>query len=243
MAAYDLTNKAFDKLTVDYLEKTDASGHNWWHCTCECGATVIARAGHLMNGTVTMCKDCKKKRHSSSNNFVVLGDTDNSINPDDFITTSLSDIDTYDNIVDFTNDGIDLLSVPVIFKIVHTINADLTYAEQRWNGKDTLAKNIDKFFKIREALNDLSSIDWNVGEVINTSIVYHLLTKNNRYDEVSYGNLQICLENLKRIASDNGDFYLAFPKICCGQDKLDWDIVKPLIEGVFGNTEFQIMLV
>lgn len=242
MAAYDLKDKVFDKLKVDYLEKIDSSRHNIWHCTCECGNTLLVRASDLMNGKVTMCKECKKKLHSSSNNMIVVGDTDNS-NIDDYTTTSSSDFDTYDNIVDITNDGIDLLSVPIIFKIVHTINADLTYAEQRWNGEDTLAKNIDKFFKIREDLDDLSSIDWNVGEVINTSIVYHLLTKKDRYDEVSYANLQICLENLKRIASDNGDFYLAFPKICCGQDKLDWDIVKPLIEGVFGNTEFQIMLV
>ena len=243
MAAYDLTNKTFNKLKVDYLERTDSSRHNLWHCTCECGNTMTIRAGDLMNGKVTMCKSCKKKAHSSSNNFVVVGDTDNNINCEDYITISSTDIDIYDNITDFSEDGMDLLSVPVIFKIVHTINADLTYAEERWNGKDTLAKNIDKFFKIREALNDLSSIDWEVGEVINTSVVYHLLTKADRYDEVSYENVQICLENLKKIASDNGDYYLAFPKICCGQDKLEWDLVKPLIEGVFGNTEFQIIFV
>lgn len=238
MAAYDLKDKVFDKLKVDYLEKIDSSRHNIWHCTCECGNTLLVRASDLMNGKVTMCKECKKKLHSSSNmdTSKIMTSRPQILNDD------VDDVE-YDNITDFSEDGIDLLSVPIIFKIVHTINADLTYAEQRWNGEDTLAKNIDKFFKIREDLDDLSSIDWNVGEVINTSIVYHLLTKKDRYDEVSYANLQICLENLKRIASDNGDFYLAFPKICCGQDKLDWDIVKPLIEGVFGNTEFQIMLV
>ena len=238
MAAYDLTNKVFQKLKVDYLEKTDSSGHNFWHCTCECGNPVTVRAGYLMNGKVTMCKNCKKKAHG-----VVDTPTKNTFTQNITIDTGNLVSDTYDNITDFSDSGIDLLSVPIIFKIVHTINADLSYAEERWSGADTLAKNIDKFFKIRESLDDLSSIDWEVGEVINTSIVYHLLTKNNRYDKVSYINLQICLENLKRIASDNGDFYLAFPKICCGQDKLDWDIVKPLIEGVFGNTEFQIMLV
>ena len=242
MAAYDLTNKTFDKLTVDYLEKTDSSGHNWWHCTCECGNSVIVRAGNLMNGKVTMCKDCKKKLHSSSNNFVKIGDVDNNIDMD-FTTISSSDMEPYDNIIDLTEDGIDLLSVPVIFKIVHSINADLTYAEKRWNGEDTLAKNIDKFFKIREALDDLSSIDWNVGEVINTSVVYHLLTKKDRYDSVSYGDVYTCLEELKKLATHNGDFYLAFPKICCGQDRMEWDYIKAIIKDVFGNTNFQIMLV
>ena len=238
MAAYDLTNKTFTKLKVDYLEKTDASGHNWWHCTCECGTPVVVRAGHLMNGKVTMCKDCKKKVHglvnsdtSGDNTYVFSVDTGNLVT------------DTYDNITDFSDDGMDLLSVPIIFKIVHTINADLSYAEERWNGEDTLAKNIDKFFKIRESLDDLSSIDWEVGEVINTSVVYHLLTKADRYDTVSYQNINKCLENLKKVASQNGDYYLAFPKICCGQDKMDWNNVKELIEMQFGNTEFQIILV
>ena len=240
MAAYDLTNKVFVKLKVDYLEKTDPSGHNWWHCTCECGNPIIVRAGHLMNGTVTMCKDCKKKLHSSSNITSnkevkkISEETDNVL---------VTEKETYDNIIDFTGDGMNLLSVPVIFKIVHTINADLTYAEKRWDGEDTLAKNIDKFFKIREALDDLASIDWNVGEVINTSVVYHLLTKKNRYDTVAYGDVYTCLEELKNLASHNGDFYLAFPKIGCGQDRLEWEYVKAIIEDVFGNTEFQIMLV
>lgn len=238
MAAYDLKDKVFDKLKVDYLEKIDSSRHNIWHCTCECGNTLLVRASDLMNGKVTMCKECKKKLHSSSNmdTSKIMTSRPQILNDD------VDDVE-YDNITDFSEDGMDLLLVPVIFKIVHTINADLTYAENNNKGENTLAKNIDKFFRIREALDDLSSIEWEVGEVINTNVVYHLLTKKDRYDEVSYANLQICLENLKRIASDNGDFYLAFPKICCGQDKLDWDIVKPLIEGVFGNTEFQIMLV
>ena len=89
----------------------------------------------------------------------------------------------------------------------------------------------------------MSSIDWNVGEVINTSVVYHLLTKKDRYDTILYDNVFKCLKELKALASHNGDFYLAFPKICCGQDKMDWDCIKVLIEEVFGNTEFQIMLV
>ena len=239
MAAYDLSNKVFNKLKVDFLEGHDSSRHNVWHCTCECGNVLLARAGDIMNGKVTMCKECKKKAHSA----VDKGDTSGNNTYVLSVDTGTLVTDTYDNITDFSEDGMDLLSVPVIFKIVHTINADLSYAEERWNGEDTLAKNIDKFFKIREALDDLSSIDWEVGEVINTSVVYHLLTKKDRYDTVKYQNINKCLETLKKVASHNGDYYLAFPKICCGQDRMEWDKVKELIEMQFGNTEFQIMLV
>lgn len=238
MAAYDLTNKVFVKLKVNYLEKKDSSGHNWWNCTCECGNSISVRAGHLINGSVTMCKDCKKKLHSIDKSI----DGNNSVVNHDLKIKSREN-STYDNIIDCTNDGVNLLSVPIIFKIVHAINADLTYAENKWDGTDTLAKNIDKFFKIREALDNLSSITWEVGEVINTSVVYHLLTKKNRYDVVAYGDVYNCLEELKNLAISNGDYYLAFPKIGCGQDNLEWDYVKPMIEDVFGNTEFQIMLV
>ena len=54
---------------------------------------------------------------------------------------------------------------------------------------------------------------------------------------------EIVYETLKKVASQNGDYYLAFPKICCGQDRMEWDKVKELIEMQFGNTEFQIILV
>ena len=238
MAAYDLKDKVFDKLKVDYLEKIDSSRHNIWHCTCKCGNALLVRASDLMNGKVTMCKECKKKLHSSSNM-----DTSKIITSRPQILNDDVDDVEYDNITDFSEDGMDLLLVPVIFKIVHTINADLTYAENNNKGENTLAKNIDKFFRIREALDDLASIEWEVGEVINTNVVYHLLTKKDRYDKVTYETIEKCIIELKDLASHNGDFYLAFPKISCGQDKMEWDVVKKIIKKHFGNTEFQIILV
>ena len=66
MSAYDLTNKKFEELTAKKIVKRDDSGHNYWQCECSCGAIVIVRATNLINGSVTMCKDCKKNSNKKT---------------------------------------------------------------------------------------------------------------------------------------------------------------------------------
>ena len=177
-----------------------------------------------------MCKDCKKKSLQTAKNVVNTN-----------IDNPIVDVNVvYNNINELSD--VDILTVPIIFKIVQAINADLTSKEFKNDGTFTLAGELNKFFKIYDELEDLSSIDWNVGEVIFTAPVYNLLTKKDRYDTVTYENLEKCLYQLKKDAENHGNFYLAFPKICCGQDKLEWDKVKNLIIRIFANTDFQILL-
>lgn len=242
MGAYDFKNKKFGKLTAIKIAKKDDSGHNYWQCTCECGNTLVVRATNLINGSVTMCKDCKK----NINKKVIYKDD---IIKTNNLNNNVEDIESfnkdYDNITIIKDS--DILYVPVIFSVVHAINSDLTYAsvtkdKQTLEYRDALAGKFDKFFKIREQLDEFSVCEWEVGDVIYTAPVYSLLTKNDRYDKVTYKNVEKCLLNLKRQALDNETFYLAFPKICCGKDGLDWTYVKLLIKKVFGDSEFEIML-
>lgn len=230
MGAYDLTNKRFGNLTAKKVAYRDDSGHNFWECHCDCGAVVIVRPSELLNGKRTMCKDCKKKSLQTAKDVVNTN-----------IDNPIVDVNVvYNNINELSD--VDIFTVPIIFKIVQAINADLTSKEFKNDGTLTMAGELNKFFKIYDELEDLSSIDWNVGEVIFTAPVYNLLTKKDRYDTVTYENLEKCLYQLKKDAENHGNFYLAFPKICCGQDKLEWDKVKNLIIRIFANTDFQILL-
>lgn len=235
MGAYDLTNKRFGNLTAKKVAYRDDSGHNFWECHCDCGAVVIVRPSELLNGKKTMCKDCKKKSMQSIKNIKNVTNMDINI---DNSTTSNDYV--YNNIYELPNG--DIFTTPIIFKIVQAINADLTFRRSYDDGKLTMAGELNKFFKIYNELEDLSSIEWYIGEVIYTAPVYNLLTKNNRCDTVTYENLETCLYQLKKDAENHGNFYLAFPKICCGQDRLEWDKVKNLIIKVFANTDFQILL-
>ena len=230
MGAYDLSDKKFGNLTAKKIAYRDNSGHNFWECHCDCGAVVIVRPSELLNGKKTMCNDCKKKSMKSTKNVATVN-VNNSVVNEDII---------YNNIYELSD--ADIFTAPIIFKIVQAINADLTSKEYKNDGTFTMAGELNKFFKIYDELEELSVIEWNVGEVVYTAPVYNLLTKKDRYDTVTYENLEKCLCQLKEDAENYGDFYLAFPKICCGQDKLEWNKVKDLIIKVFANTDFQILL-
>lgn len=237
MAAYDLKGKRFGKLTAIQIAKKDDSGHNYWQCQCVCGTTMIVRATELINGSVTMCKDCKRKNKKQIDI------------PSISITESphkdLADYNKeYDNITEIFDNTI--LNTPIIYSVIHAINANLTYStvtkDESGNYQDSLAEEYNNYFKIREQLDELNVINWDVGEVVYTAPVYSLLTKKDRYDKVTYEAVEKCLINLKNTALNNGTFYLSFPKICCGKDGLDWGRVKLLIKKVFGDTDFEILL-
>ena len=251
MAGYDFTGKTMGKLTALSIAKQDSSGHNYWLCQCECGNQIVVRSTELVNGKTTMCNSCKRKNMGYTNDIQNKSIKTISQNEDNWLDAnniSYKNIDDYDNVfnmVELYDENISILSSPVICKIVHCINADLTYGEKTYigNGKfeESLAKQIDDFFCIRKQLDDLSNIEWEVGEVIYTAPVYHLLTKKDKNSFVSYDNLYICLMKLYEKAKNDGNYYLAFPRICCGKDKLDWDIVLQMILHIFGD-EFNILL-
>lgn len=255
MAGYDLTNKKFGKLTAIKVAKRDSSGHNHWQCECECGNTVIVRATELLNGKKTMCNSCKRNQMGYSTNSHSFKKSDVTIEDGkqwlENKNIPYQDINNFDNYIDIKkineaeNKNISILSAPIIYKIVHAINADLTYSEVTYIGNgnfdESLAQQIDNFFHIRKQLDDLSVCDWEVGEVIYTAPIYHLLTKESKHDTVTYDDVYFCLKELESKARQNGDYYLAFPRICCGKDKLNWDVVLQIILNIF-NDDFNIML-
>ena len=58
---------------------------------------------------------------------------------------------------------------------------------------------------------------------------------------MSYDDVYSCLVELSRKAEKNGDYYLAFSRICCDTDRLDWNVILQIILHIFGN-DFNIML-
>jgi len=252
MAGYDFTNKKFGDLTAKKIAKRDNSGHNYWECECKCGKIVIVRATELMNGKKTMCNDCRKKMmgYTPSNKVKVTTDDIESIdNGQEWLEKNnipQYNLDHYDNVIDIRKiSAASILSAPIVYKLVHAINADLSYAIHTYIGDgaftESLAQQYDNFFHIREQLDDYSAIDWEIGEVIYTAPIYHLLTKKDRNDIVTYDALYQSLYNLSVKAREQGNYYLAFPHICCGKDRLDWDVVLQIILHIFGD-DFNIML-
>lgn len=129
-----------------------------------------------------------------------------------------------------------LFAAPEGYSLVHCVSQDLA-----------MNKGIALEFK-----NYFGSVDYlkaqnkNIGEFAHLSLsdknIYYLITKNKYYDKPSYHNLWSCLIKLKYYCLENNDLHLAMPKVACGLDKLDWNIVYNMIKYIFANTKIKVII-
>lgn len=129
----------------------------------------------------------------------------------------------------------DLFSVEQGYCLAHCISADFALGAG-------IALVFDEKYNMRERLKN-NDIDLNyVGNVIQIDNVYNLITKEKAYEKPSYDSLIECLKELKDRMIENKQYKIAMPKIGCGLDKLDWQIVRALIKDIFSDTEIEILI-
>lgn len=73
-----------------------------------------------------------------------------------------------------------------------------------------------------------------------TRSVFNLITKNLYFQKPTLSSIKHCIKEMKMICEQNNIKYLAMPKIGCGLDKLNWDIVREIIKSEFEDTNIQI---
>lgn len=74
------------------------------------------------------------------------------------------------------------------------------------------------------------------------SFIYYLITKERYYHKPSYSSLEKSLNDMKIHIEKNNIKELSMPKIGCGLDKLEWNIVKKMINRIFSNLELKITI-
>lgn len=130
----------------------------------------------------------------------------------------------------------DLLDAPRHFCLAHCVSQDLKLGAG-------VARTIQSAYSVRE---ELSRQDHSVGAAVLTTrggrAVYNLVTKNRFFDKPAYNALENCLRELKEQMLWNGHYYLAIPEIGCGRDGLHLPLVIQMIEGIFWNTNIQIVM-
>ena len=70
--------------------------------------------------------------------------------------------------------------------------------------------------------------------------LYYMVTKEKYNDRPRIDDLAQALVNVKRHALKNGVTRINCPKIGCGMDKLKWDKVYPILNGVFSYSGIAI---
>lgn len=117
---------------------------------------------------------------------------------------------------------------------------------------------IDKVFKNRnDILTALSQHEWDgkgwcamTSSILEFSQVIfeaNLITKKNTSGKPSYVTITESLKDLRKKMEDRSLFQqqntiVRMPKIGCGLDGLDWNIVSTLIKGVFSDTDVSIQV-
>lgn len=98
-----------------------------------------------------------------------------------------------------------------------------------------------KYAGAKEYLRREFPIDSEFGASIGMAIVHsnvvYLVTKHRYFEKPTYDSMQDALHNLRRAVREMCIHQLAIPKLGCGLDKLNWEVVKKMIETTFENDE------
>ena len=131
--------------------------------------------------------------------------------------------------------------------LAQCISADVTSTKKMNKG---IAKTFRK--KYPEMADNIAS-NLKIGKAVRykkkNDVVYNLVTKENvwqkakgDYKETYYTRLRDTLKDMKEKMIKNQEKFLAMPKIACGLDGGDWNIISKMIQDIFYNTEIKIQI-
>jgi len=128
----------------------------------------------------------------------------------------------------------DLFSVPHGYYFAHCISGDFALGAG-------IAVKFNELYNMRKKLkNTVDYIHDNCAILIDN--VFNLVTKRKYYHKPKYASLRESLEDMIETIETLEIEKIAMPMIGCGLDKLDWDIVKEIIEDVFEDIDIEILV-
>lgn len=121
--------------------------------------------------------------------------------------------------------------VPIQKKYTGVRNACTAYAEEHQaNGKPVVGTAFPYTCPAGRVYN-LFSKQW-----------VHQRAGDGITHEQYHTQLKSCLEDLCGQMLENGEMYLAMPKIACGIDQCRWEDIEKIIRGVFAGTPIEILV-
>jgi transposase InsO family protein/predicted aspartyl protease len=126
----------------------------------------------------------------------------------------------------------DIFRVDPDYALAHCISQDLK-----------MNKGIAAVFKVKfGGLEKLLQQDPEVGDVLSLDKVFHLVTKEKADGKPTYWTLWRVLQKLKNLLLERQIRKLAIPRLGSGLDRLNWRIVRNMLENIFKDTEVKILV-
>ncbi len=135
----------------------------------------------------------------------------------------------------FTVEKRDLLTVPQGYMLAHCVSADYALGMG-------VAKQIDKAFGMREMLRRTCNSPNPDGCCVVCANVFNLVTKEKYWQKPTLKSIHRALFQMRALAEMMGVKKIAMPKIGCGLDGRNWNIVSQMIQDVFAPTDIDILI-
>lgn len=140
----------------------------------------------------------------------------------------------------YHEEAMDLFKVEQGAMLAHCISEDFALGAG-------VAREIDERFNMKKLLNllwkDQDIVkEWSTPCCLPASNVFNLVTKRRCYEKPTLQSLETALLEMKEYAKQMFVKKIAMPKIGCGLDRLDWDDVSQMIQGIFADTDIEILV-
>ena len=130
----------------------------------------------------------------------------------------------------------DLFEIGDDYYLAHCISADFALGAG-------IAKTFNSKYNMRFKLsNNYQNYVYRGGDALLVGNVFNLVTKAKCFQKPTYESLTEALEMMKDKMLSLEITKLAMPTIGCGLDRLQWLLVKDIIENVFADTEVNIIV-
>lgn len=138
----------------------------------------------------------------------------------------------------------DLFAVSNDYYLAHCISADYRLgagiARQFSINYDVRRKLFRKFPHLDDPFS--GNHKSYVGKALLIDNIFNLVTKSRYFEKPTYDTLKHTLEDMKQQCDKYGIKRLAMPRIGCGLDRLNWDMVKKIIKEIFTDTDIEIVV-
>ena len=121
------------------------------------------------------------------------------------------------------------------FYIAHGVSGDFTLGAglaKKINDKYDMTKKLEENYIFESGKYGAYLID----------NVFNLVLKDTYKDRATYNGLQSALDDLKLSLHYMNVKRIAIPRIGCGKDKLDWNIVQAMFHDTFKDMDIEIIV-
>lgn len=128
----------------------------------------------------------------------------------------------------------DVFNAPPDTSLAHCVSADLKMS------RGIALQFRRRFGQIQELQQQQKSVEDVAYIQVEERMIFYLITKKTKRGKPTYQTLFNCLRKLKTICEENEIIKLACPRLACGLDELQWEVVHKMLRFIFKDSSIYV---